>query len=311
VRFGTLAEENDLVLKIINRVDKFKRQSQMPHSLFAALFCSQIKLHRWDSVLSMQRHAENEDKFVPRPTILSTFAGELLRTSFRSEEEQIDAQAAFSDLLFDWEKPILNNIQNELYCTLAIMSTVSDTWKEYCSQFMAYSKRQSIKLTPYCFNQLLDGVLEAYGSSKGVELIERWCYASPETLRAQRAPGGLPTMSRFRPDKGKELSATSEDIKIVQKRGTKLVLRGRIRLNRRAIWAVLRKVEEEVEQWRQDGREVTAAMRARARETSIWAARLLQSIGQDAEDIVRDLGSLAEFAEFEALLASRWARSYT
>jgi hypothetical protein len=308
VRFGTLAGENDLVVRIIERVgridDKFNRQSRMPPPLFAALFCSQIKLHRWNSVLSMQQHANKETNFVPRPVILTTLAGELLRTSRGSKEKRTDAQTAFSELLFNWERPILNNIQNELYCTLAIMSTVSDSWKEFCSEFLAFSKRQSIKLTPYCFNQLLDGALEAYGSSKGVELVEKWCYALPETLQAFRAPGGLPTMSRFRPDKGKELSARSEDITVVQKWGTQLVLRGRIRLNRRAIRAILRKVEEEVEQWRRDEQETSAAAPAEARETSIWAARLLHSLGHDYDDVIQDLGSLAKFAEVEALLAS-------
>jgi hypothetical protein len=304
VRFGTMAGEHDLVLEIINQVDKSGRRSQMTATLFTALFCSQIKLHRWGSVLSMQEHAIQDKRFAPRATILSTFAGELLRTSCRSEEERTDAQTAFSELLFSWETPILDNIQNELYCTLAVMSTISDVWKEFCSQFLAFSKRQSIKLTPYCFNQLLDGALEAYGSSKGVELVEKWCYAPSEMLAAYRAPGGLPTMSRSRPDKGKELSGRFEEIKITQEWGTKLILRGRIGLNRRTILAILRKVQEEVEQWRHDGHEIPAAARAKARQTALWAARLLRSIGQDTEDIVRDLGSLEQLVGIEALVAS-------
>jgi hypothetical protein len=304
VRFGTLSGENDLVLEIVNRFSNFRQQAQMPATLFTALFCSQIKLHRWGSVLSMQDHAMQDSKFEPRATILTTFAGELLSTSRRSEEERTDAQRAFSELLFNWERPLLNNIQNELYCTLAVMSTVSDEWKNFCSQFLAFSKRQSIKLTPYCFNQLLEGVLEAYGSSEGVKLVEKWCYVSPETLEAYRAPGGLPTMSRFRPDIGKEVGARVEDIEIAQEWGTKLILRGRIRMNRRTILAILRKVQEEVEQWRQDGQKIPAAARAKARRTSIWAARRLKSMGQSTADIFRDLGSLKQLAGFDAVLAS-------
>ena len=75
-------------------------------------------------------------------------------------------------------------------------------------------------------------------------------------------------------------------------------------MNRRTILAIIRKVQEEVEQWRRDGREIPAGARAEARKTSIWAALHLRSMGQETEDIVRDLGSLEQLAGFKALVAA-------
>lgn len=303
VSFGTQAGENDLVMNIVKRVSAWnekEQQQRMPAEVLTAMFCSQIRLHRWESVQSMQRYVTETSKFRPRPVILSTFAAELFRLSGGPKEELLKAQDAFAELLFAWEAPLMSNLRNELYCTLAIMSTVDDTWKEYCSQFMAVSSRQGIKLAVNEFNQILRGVLESYDSAKGREVVQTWCYLTPDTFEAHRAPGGLVRMPRFMMGKAAEYNDRPEDIELVQESGATLVLQGRLHPNHQTIWAILRKIQEEVGLQRWQGEEHVASERAKVRDTLRWAARLLHHLGSDYEDIMRDMGSsLAELAELE------------
>ncbi|KAF2133403.1 hypothetical protein P153DRAFT_282120 [Dothidotthia symphoricarpi CBS 119687] len=297
IQFGSLAGENDLVLKVIKKSgvwDSRAKQQRMPAQILTALLRSQIQLRRWESVKGMQKYVEESFTFRPRPVILSTFAAELLRTSRGTSDEKMQAQQAFTGLLFGWESIILRNIRNELYCALAIMSTVDGGWKEYCSRFLALNARQGIKLSTDDFNQMLSGVLDGYGSSKGKEIVERWCYTLPKNFGSYRAPGGLLTMPRFRPGKGEEYEDRPEDIEVVQASGARLILQGRVHPNRQTVWAILRKIQEEI------GEDSTAAARAKVRDTLKWAARLLYYLGLDYEDTIRDLGSLADLAELEA-----------
>lgn len=107
-------------------------------------------------------------------------------------------------------------------------------------------------------------------------------------------------MPQHRYSRTEEVEALPENIEIDQTSGAKLVLQGRLLPNRQTIWAILRKVQSEVEQWGQAGRDTPASARDQARDTLRWAARLLYCLGSDYEDIKRDLGSLANLAELEA-----------
>ena len=303
VRFGALAGENQLVLKIVKEVGTWNpthQQQRMPTEIFVALFCCQLKLQRWNTIQGMRAYVEETMTFRPPPVILSTFAAELLRTSGGSEEARIQAQEAFTALLFAWENLIMNSIRNELFCILSIISTVDAEWKVYCAQFLAFSSRQPIELSTEDFNQVLGGVLDGYGSLKGKEVVETWCYKPGKTYESYRAPGGLPTMPRFRVSKGEEYEEKPPNIELVQEFGARMVLHGRVRPNRQTIWVILRKIQAEVDQRRSSG-QVAEAARVEVRDTLRWAARLLYYLGLDYEDIVRDLGSsLAELAELEA-----------
>ncbi|KAH6616322.1 hypothetical protein C7974DRAFT_318938 [Boeremia exigua] len=303
VRFGTLAGENDIVLDIVKRsgyLDPNTNQTRMPNELLTALFRSQVRLRRWDAIRNMQKHAVNLSTWIPRPSILTTFAAELLRASGGSAKEDAAAKKAFSGMLFEWEHLILSTVRNELNCTLAILSTVDETWKSYCSQFLNVSSRQSIRLSVDNFNQILGGVLDRFDSVKGKELVDQWCYKPGRLFESFRAPGGVPTMPQFRFGRSEEIADFPDNIEIVQDSGVALVLKGRILPNRQTIWAILRKVQGEVEQWSQERKEMSASARDQARDTLRWAARFLYHLGYDYEDIARDLGSLANLAELEA-----------
>ncbi|KAF2852189.1 hypothetical protein T440DRAFT_466896 [Plenodomus tracheiphilus IPT5] len=308
VRFGTLAGENELVLDIIKKVGTWNQthqQQRMPAEVLIALLCCQLKLRRWESVRGMQRYVEETLTFRPRPVIFSTFAAELLRTAQDTKEAKEQAKEAFSGLLFAWEQLCMNNIRNELYCILSIMSTVDNEWKEYCSRFLAVSWRQAIELSTDDFNRMLGGVLDGYGSAKGRHIVEQWCYQTPNWFKAYRAPGGLPTMPQYRVGKAQQLENSPQNIELVQDSGTKLVLQGRIHPNRLTILAIVRRVQEEVTSWQQRGEDFSQVTRAEMRNTLRWAVRMLYWLGYDYEEIVRDLGSsLAELAEIEAPAAA-------
>jgi hypothetical protein len=302
VRFGTLSGENDLVLRVVNRVGSWSdkgQQQRLPVEIVLALLCCQIQLRRWDSVRSMQQYVVENRTIRPRPVVLSTFVAELLRTSSDSQDESSKAQDAFTSMLFALEKPILQNMRKELYSLLAIMSTVDNEWQTYCSQFLAFSLRQKVKLSTNDFNHVLRGILDGYSSSKARETVEAWCYKPPITFEAYRAPGGLPLMSRFRVGKGKMHADQPDDILLVQDSGATLTLQGRVHPNRQTIRAILRKAQEEVDQLKEQSEDVAVAEREGVRDTLKWAARMLYYLGFDYEDIVRDMGSLAELAELE------------
>jgi hypothetical protein len=310
IRFGTMAGEHDLVLKIVNKTSTAENtpgtplKHRMPHEFFTALLRSQIKLHRWTSVRGMQNYALESPGFQLKPEILAQLAAELLRASAPTEggnPTKGDARTAFANMLFTWEHLFLNDMRNELYCILAILSSVHTEWKEYCSQFLAFSAQQGIKLSTDDFNNILSGVLDGYGTLKAREVVEKWCYQPPRTFEPYRAPGGLPTMSKYRPTKAEEYESRPENIEVHQASGAKLILLGRIHANRQTVWAILRKVQQEHQE---GGEETSVAKRGEMRETLRWAARLLYYMGFDHEDIIRDLGSLAVLADLKSPVAS-------
>jgi hypothetical protein len=304
VRFGTLAGENDLVLDIVKSVNRRNGEHvkhRMPAEVLEALLCSQLKLHRWDSIRGMQQYVAETGTFKPRPIILSTFAAELLRLSTAPKEELRKGQDAFTRFLFAWEDLVMNNTRNELYCILAIMSTVDDMWEVYCSQFLAISFRQDVQLSTQDFNQVLWGILDSYGAIKARSIVDTWCHVAPDTLQASRSPGGLLRMPRFYQGKGEQYDAQPQNIELMQESGAKLTLSGRVQPNRQTFWAVLRKVQEQVDQHRRQGEDLSATERAEVRDTLRWAARHLLDLGYDYEAILHDMGSsLAELAEVEA-----------
>lgn len=107
-------------------------------------------------------------------------------------------------------------------------------------------------------------------------------------------------MPKYRFGRSEEVAGFPKNIEIVQDSNARLVLQGRILPNRQTIWAILRKVQSEVDQWGCGGQEMTTSARDQVRDTLRWAARFLHFLGYDYEDIIRDLGSLAELAELEA-----------
>ncbi|KAG9192925.1 hypothetical protein G6011_11659 [Alternaria panax] len=304
VRFGTMAGENELVLDIVKKVGAWNekyQQHRMPAEILTALLCAQIKLRRWDSVRGMQKYVEETATFRPRPIIISSFAAELLRTSIGPEDVKVSAQDTFTGLLFAWENMILRNIRDELYCTLSIMSTVDHEWKAYCARFLAFSSRIAVSLSTDDFNRILSGVLDGYGSAKGKAMVDFWCHTSRRHLKPYRAPGGLPTMPQYRVTKSTEYKDRPADIEIRQASGAELILQGRITPNRQTIWAVIRKVQEEVETETRGGEEMDKATRNEKRDTLRWAAMMLYRLGYEYEDYLAGLGGLAVLAKTEGL----------
>lgn len=304
IRFGTLAGENDLVLDIVKRAGIYNdshQQHRLPVELLTALFCSQLKLHKWSSIRSMQDYVAGTPGFRPPPVILSTFAAELLRLSNSPEEEVTQAQNAFSGLLYAWEDLIMTNLRNEFCCILAITSQMSNVWHSYSSQFLASFSRCKINLSTENFNGILHAVLDGFGSSKAKNMVDTWCHISPNQTMAHEAPGGLLRMPQFRLDAGSRFVDRPADIEVVQESGAKLVLQGRVSPNRQTFWAIIRKVQQEVDPQRWQGNNLPATERIEAGGTLRWAARLLHNLGYDYEDIIRDMGSdLAKLAGLEA-----------
>lgn len=311
IRFGTMAGEKDLVLAVVKKTSIWdsKRQNQrLPNDVFTALLNSQVQLRRWDSVRSMQNYVKENPAYRPQPQLLANFVAELLRhCSYGiTKSEKAKAKEEFTGLLFAWEEPILTQMESELYSVLGILSSVSEEWQGFASRFFTFSTRQGVTLSTDNFNQILSGALDGFGSRKGKELVDTWCYKPPKTFEPYQAPGGLPAMPLSRVGKGAENESKPEDIEIVQPSGVKLIFQGRVYPNRQTVWAILRKVQQEEDQRRESGKHLTVRKRAEAQETLQWAAKLLYHLGFDYEDIIRDLGTLAEIAELERPTPENW-----
>ncbi|CAI6340354.1 unnamed protein product [Periconia digitata] len=318
VRFGTMAGENDLVLKIVNQNGTITTDSathRMSHDLLTALFCSQIKLHRWNSIRGMQEYVLANPGYRLLPEMLSTFAAELLRSSSKPPDSEEDAPPladnvachAFTDFLFRWEHLIFHDLSNELHSILAILSTVSTEWKLYCAQFLSFSITQGIKLHVNDFNRILSGIADVYGSSKARETVQMWCYTAPEVLSVYTAPGGLPGMPQYRVDAGQEYRSKPPNIVITHPSGeASLVIKNRMRFNRQTIRIIVDRVKEEEVERRQgegegEGLDDVQQRQEQLRETLRWALGFLCRLGADWDDVVGELGEFAELAGVEGL----------
>lgn len=309
VRFGTIAGENDLVLRVMKKLDFWNARHQaqrIPNILFTTLLESQIRLHRWETVRNMQQYGIENPRYRIGPGLLATFAAEVLRLSNAVPNAEGSgsqgAWDAFAGLLSAWEGIILAHTKSkgELYCILGVLCSVDEHWKLRCSQFLPFDIRQAMTLSIGDFNKILSGVLDGYGSSKGLKLVTQWCHDAPTAFEPHRAPGGLATMPQYRPGKAKEYAGRPDDIEIAQASGATLRIQGRVLPNRHTARAIVDRVQQEEEQRREKGVETSGAKRAEMRRTLRWAAKLFYSLGVDYEDTLHNLGSLAEIAELEA-----------
>ncbi|KAF2274148.1 uncharacterized protein EI97DRAFT_495597 [Westerdykella ornata] len=246
VHFGTMAGENDLVMKVLKRTGFWSGSQQahrIPNRLLTTLLQSQVQLHRWEKVRSMRDFVASNPAYRPRTSVLATFAAELVRLSPEEValEDSLKRQAceAFADLLFAWEELLLTHSSDDLYCILAMLSTVDDQWREYCVQFLQGARKHEVKLSTADFNTLLAGVLDGYDSVRGKSLVDTWCHTMSQGQSPNRAPGGIPKMPRFRKSRADDLENRPEDIQVGDGSGAELVMQGRVHANRQTIWAIL------------------------------------------------------------------------
>ncbi|KAF2111717.1 hypothetical protein BDV96DRAFT_614583 [Lophiotrema nucula] len=300
IRYGTVARRNDLVLSVVEQSIAGRQGvgRLLPAPITTALLNSQIEQQRWESVRGIQKFVVENPGYTPHATVIANFAASMLRLSGGAnaflDSKTVQARDAFRELLFAWEGPVLTNIRNELYCILGVVSSVHEDWRGFCSQFLSLDIRQDIKLSTDDFNQVLNGVLDGFGSNKGKHLIDMWCFQSPRTFKPYRAPGGLPAMPQFRVGKGEEYENRPNDIVITQSSGTRLILQGRVLPNRQTVLAVLRKVQRELDEIKLDQiteskSDIPTEKNMEFKATLKWAARLLYYLGFDHEDITRDL----------------------
>ncbi|KAF2747977.1 hypothetical protein M011DRAFT_26345 [Sporormia fimetaria CBS 119925] len=306
VRFGTLANENDLVMKVMKKTGFWSGTQQahrVPNSLLTALMASQVQLHRWDSVRRMQDFVLQNPGYRPKPELLAIFAAELLRVANgkggTTKGQRAEAFSAFTDLLFAWEGLLLTRMGNELYTVLTMLSSVDTQFRKVCSQFLENSGRYKVAISTSNFNIILSGVLDAYGSIRGRALVDLWCHRQPGAYAPYQAPGGLPTMSHLRRAKAKDYEERPEDIEFTQASGATVVMQGRVLPDRHTIRGIIRKIQQDVDKQRQSEKNLEGSKRAQIRETLRWAAEKLHYLGLDDEDVARELGDVGEIAELQ------------
>lgn len=310
IRFGTLAGESDLVMQVVKDTGFYNAEQQnhrLPDKLLTTLMASQVHLHRWQAVKSMQHHVLSHPGYRPKSSLLATFATELLRDAGPFSEATSKGKnatfEAFRDLVLDWEHIILSpRLRNDFYAILAILSTISPECKVLAADFtqnIGIEKIQLERLATSDFHQILSGTLDGYGSAAGRALIQYFC-ADPGSS-PHRSPGGVSRLKfEARERKADDLEKAPPHIELAQPSGAKLILGGRVHANRQTIWAVLRKTQEEVSRASAEGKQLALdeSQRVVLRATLEWAVGMLYRLGLEVEDVVRDLGDLSNIAEF-------------
>jgi hypothetical protein len=301
VRFGNMIRDDELVMRVVKSIaspDKSTSPYRLPAEVLTAFLISQVQMHRWEAVQKMQNYVLRTPGYRPRAEVLAAFAGELLRTSKTFGQGDVKqreiVQSAFTDFLFAWEGLILTNIRDELNCILAILTTVHEDWKAFCSPFITNRGRQHVCISAKDFNRILGGVLDAYGSMEGKRIVQTWCHPTKaKQFLAYQSPGGLPTMSRYRVDEGQEYLEQPGDLEVTNNSGDVLILKGRITPNIQTIKAIVRKAQDEENQRQKAGLPLPEAKKGGLRELRVWATTFLESLGLEHEDIVERLGDLA------------------
>lgn len=277
---------------------------RLPAEVLSAFLHSQIQHHRWDSVKSIYTYVRENPGYRPRSETLAVFARELVRLRSESDEWRRSrsrrAKFVFSAFLNAWKDIIERELYQQLNSILGVLSSIGPEWVDFCSRLWTSTGRQQLALDPENFNQILEGVVDGYGSLKGKRIVDMWCYATTRIeFRDYRSPGGLPKMPKFKPSKGDHYGDWPPDIELSQSSGAKIRFQGRVAPNVRTMRVILRKAAEEETERGAKGTGLLLEERAEIKLMLEWAELSLRNMGLDYRDIQREFGSLVTIANLK------------
>ncbi|OCK92628.1 uncharacterized protein K441DRAFT_662732 [Cenococcum geophilum 1.58] len=307
IRHGTATRDQRLLMKIVSSVGApggVSGSYRLPAEVLSAFLHSQIQHHRWDSVKSIYTYVRENPGYRPRSETLAVFARELVRLRSESDEWRRSrsrrAKFIFSAFLNAWKDIIERDLYQQLNSILGVLSSVGPEWVDFCSRLWTSTGRQQLALDPENFNQILDGVVDGYGSLKGKHIVDMWCYPTTRIeFRDYRSPGGLPTMPKFKLSKGDHYDDRPPDIELSQSSGAKIRFQGRVAPNIRTMRVILRKAAEEETERGAKGTGLLLEERAEIQLMLEWAELSLRNMGLDYRDIQREFGSLVTIANLK------------
>ncbi|OCL09176.1 hypothetical protein AOQ84DRAFT_339341 [Glonium stellatum] len=308
IRYGTAARDQKLLMKVVQLVGAPGAGGgsgyRLPAEVLSAFLHSQIQHRRWDSVKSIYTYVKDNPGYRPQSKTLAVFVSELVRLRSETDEwrqsRSRKAKFIFSAFLNAWKDIIQTDLHLQLNSVLGILSTLGPEWVDFCSRLWTNTGRQKLVLNPEDFNQILAGVVDSYGSLEGKRIVDMWCYATTGIeFRDYRAPGGLPTMPKFRPRKVDHYDDRPLDIELSQPPSAKISFYGRVAPNVRTIRVILRKAAEEEMGRSVKDIKISIAERAEIQYMLEWAELSLRNMGLDNKDIQREFGTLASIANLK------------
>ncbi|EON64893.1 hypothetical protein W97_04127 [Coniosporium apollinis CBS 100218] len=300
IRFGTATRDKALLARIIEvqSLRSRKGSSRLPDEILVAFINSQIENRRWDSVDNILKYLGDRNHGWGTQTV-AVLARELLRhevptqSQVGNEESFSQAKRIFRALLQGLYGHNDRGIYLELNGLLGVLSSVSLSWAQYCTSLFSRSGVQPLRLPTPCFNTLLEGVVDAYGSIHGKRVWDIWCEDLADGLpRNPRHPGGISRLPRYRPSKDIASMNSLPDIKLDDLPDLDIAFRGRVTPTLATIRIIIRKAIQEQQEQLQETHLHT--LREDRRELVHWAELVLRKMGIQDEDTARELGVLRQ-----------------
>lgn len=185
LRFATATADASLLNKITKTLE-----APLPENILRALMHCQIALRKWDAVGDLLAYLQQEEGMEWNAVDVMILARAVLRLENDTETSPFDkaqsiskAHALLRGLLqgkYDSTRdpsqlPDLSQIQMAAQLS-RILQTVPGSLSEVAATVsFPYRVSSSCGISGHAFNQLLEGVVENYGSTAGRLLWDRWC----------------------------------------------------------------------------------------------------------------------------------------
>lgn len=339
IRFATETNDKVLLASLVKaRADAAKEdEPTLPRNVLQSFLDSQISLRRWDAAIRILRHMKNTFGFSWNTATLSRMIlAMLLRVRQNSEDgsasqhERNLIRRIINDMVHGkyerrGERP--NWAQEQIDNLLIVLATVNDKWAHYCFAPRPIDGYRVFTLPSKAFNFTLEGVVDAYGSLAGRQLVDRfWSEAIREAQATEKLgdkQATQPPYSSFGSQLPHFLRRQRTVVQITEEPPRQVIMYGGLRPDLLTIRIVLREAMAELASNGnpdQGGQEVQhirdadivsqdpypnetaiASMDSNT-DTVVWAVQRLQHLGMIPDDIYQELQDGLTADKLESIL---------
>ncbi|KAK3050911.1 hypothetical protein LTR09_007989 [Extremus antarcticus] len=215
IRFAAETDDKPLLSKIINARKALVKNERpfLPQEYLRTFFRSQVERRSWTGAVKILKHIQDtpptrlnivDMAYVTRAMLLE------YRTACQSSDQ--DAQKSFGHardlfvaaLQSTGPTKSLDMTQEQNHMVLIVLSCADGYWAEFCKTLLPPPAYHTFHLPTKTFNLVLDGIIHAYGATKGQSVLDVfWPYPVKKAQRMGKRPSesgsGELQMSRFEP----------------------------------------------------------------------------------------------------------------
>ncbi|KAF2145014.1 uncharacterized protein K452DRAFT_133664 [Aplosporella prunicola CBS 121167] len=319
IRFASEAQDKQLLNKIISVDQDGAEMRSMTFEVLNAMVESQIKQHRWNSVVNAFKTLAADPGYALDAKHVSMLAKQMviLRQQDAVEKDSKKktalgpAESLFNFILERGYDPGRAATINRIHGMLCVLLSIGPEWHPFCSNYLPDELTGRIEemVLEDDFARILEGVAGAHGSFKAAGMLKKWCRNAEQTIFTPFS-GGVWRLSKVESTRSRILSFSAPEVIDV---GSNISLRGyRLPLSFRLLGIIYRKVLQEAKEHSSlttDGeRHVPGSKLLK------FCAESLRRLGMDDSDIDRELeGTLSKgiFPWVPQFLASSMKRQST